>query len=150
MRIHRRVGALALGILAATTITFVALASERSYDSAIVGEEVLLAHGVELRGPSILAAAPNLEALEARSIADSVMARPIGTASEVFRITTPFAPGNHSPSCWLILYAAGHGPPSFGPPDASKATFATEYSGVLIDDLTGEVIYSFEGGSFSR
>ena len=51
---------------------------------------------------------------------------------------------------WLVLFEGGVAPPSYGPADAGPAVFHIAYSGVIVDDQTGSVIYWFEGGSFTR
>lgn len=128
----------------------VALTADRIYASILASEAQLLGHVVRLEGPSILAGPPTISESVALDKAAETAMRATNSRHETFWIDTPYAPGAHSKTSWLVLFEGGPEPPSFGPADGGPATFSTTYTGVIIDDTSGAVVFWFGGGSFNR
>jgi hypothetical protein len=114
--------------------------------SSFVPRDQLAAHGIDL--------APVPASLAAAAIS---IERAVATAREITGLTPPresfrvlASPTSDEPrrTAWLLLFEGGPGPISAGPPDgAYSRRFATDYTGVLVDDQTGVVLRWFQGGS---
>jgi len=146
------VGVVALGVFALGAAR--GLASEPPVDSPLAGSSVvsadaLQAHGVPLVPVPDGASAPRVTAEDARSIAKAVT-KASTDPKETFRVLARPTADAAERSAWLLIFEGGRHGGSLGPPDGvATRTFATEYTGVLIDDQSGEVLYWFQGGTFT-
>lgn len=122
------------------------IAAPSQYDSVLLTEEDLKAHGLNLQAVSGKDS-PAVSAEDAAATAQSILgiaARPADT----FRILASAMPGLTPQTAWLVLFEGGALPPSRGPA-GSENEFKPRYTGVLIDDRSGKLVYWFEGGSVS-
>lgn len=119
------------------------------YKSDFVSAEALRAHGVDLAPVPLSAAIAEIDADQARAIAIGIVKMPTGPRETHHVFARPTADAAPRGS-WLLLFEGGEHGGSIGPPaGADTRAFATEYTGVLIDDQTGELLYWFQGGSFA-
>jgi hypothetical protein len=141
----------AVGLVIVSTValsTMSARASSAVGTSSIVSADRLLEHGITLQ-----ALPDNIE--PAKVSADSAQTsatRLIGAsaAPEVHRVLASATYDSPKTTAWLFLFAGGPGPISAGPAGgvADSRSFSTDFTGVLVDDQTGEILRWFQGGSF--
>jgi hypothetical protein len=129
--------------------SFSASASTVLFESSIVAAEQLAAHGIELKAVPATAATPVVSAENARATARQLIAA-AGDPQETYRVFANETFLSLKRTAWLFLFTGGPGPVSGGPPEgADSRRFSTQYTGVLIDDQTGELLRWFQGGSFT-
>lgn len=140
-------GAIASGLLLAVAIARPGRGAD--FQSSIVSEDALRAHGVELAPVPFAAAAARIDAAQARETAIEIAKMSDGP-KETHRVFARPTAGEAPRTSWLLLFDGGDHGGSLGPPEgADTRSFATAYTGVLIDDQTGDLLYWFQGGSFA-
>lgn len=139
--------AMLLAVGAAFALYTAANSSSEELESAFVPAASLEAHGVSLVQVPVLAPAAQVDAASARSTAKAIAALDTDPR-ETFRIMVrPTALGAPR-SAWLFLFEGGEHRGPVGPPDGAESrTFTNAYTGVLIDDQTGDLVFWFQGGS---
>jgi hypothetical protein len=148
---RRRVIAFALVLAALTGVILAAMtvrASASAVESSIAPADRLLEHGIELKPLPATALRAIVPAESARDMARLLIDAP-KDPEETYRVlasATYFSPKRTS---WLFLFAGGSGPISAGPVEgADSRAFTTDFTGVLVDDQTGEVLRWFQGWHF--
>lgn len=116
-------------------------------ESAIVSAVRLLAHGIELKAVPFTEKAPAISAESAQATARKVIdaAKDPDETFQVLASATYDAPKQ---TAWLLLFAGGSEEMSGGPPEGAESrTIIVDFTGVLVDDQTGEVLRWFRGGT---
>ena len=117
--------------------------------SSFVSDEALRAHGIDL---AALSSAPTVALVDVHE-AEAVAKDEVGLDApprEAHRVAARVLPGDAPRSAWLVLYGGGAHAGAVGPPEGADArVLATNYTGVLVDDQTGELMRWFQGGTLS-
>ena len=133
----------------ASLLAMSATAGDVAIESAIVSADQLTTHGVQLKAVPTTVVPAKVVAETARATARQL----VGAAKDPEETHRVFASETYlstQRTAWLFLFVGGAGPVSAGPPEgADSRTYTTGYTGVLIDDQTGEVLRWFQGGSFT-
>jgi hypothetical protein len=146
---RRVVVALAMAISVTLALLFSASSFSGEYRSGFVSAASLEAQGIELVPVPATVPTARVDAATARASAKAI-ARLEADPRETFRILARPTPQAAPRSAWLFLFEGGRHAGSVGPPDgAATRTFAVSHTGVLIDDQTGELLFWFQGGSFT-
>lgn len=116
---------------------------------SFVASDQLAAHGIDLKALPLAATAASVSSASARATAKQAIGSPVDP-DETWRVLASETYGGAKHTAWLFLFRGGSGPISAGPPDGAESRrFTTSYTGVLVDDETGEVMRWFQGGSFT-
>jgi hypothetical protein len=136
-------------LFVATFAAMSASASSVLSESAIAAADELAAHGIELRTVPATAPGAAVSAETARAAARQL----VGASKdpeETYRVFASETYLSAKQTAWLFLFAGGPGPVSAGPPEgADSRAYTTKYTGVVIDDQTGEILRWFQGGAFT-
>lgn len=136
-------------LLGATLAAISASASTVVLESSIVAADRLAAHGIELKPLPATAAQPVVSAESARAAA-RLLVGASKDPEETYRVFASETFFGSKRTAWLFLFVGGQGPVSAGPPEgADSRIFTAQYTGVAIDDQSGEVVAWFQGGSFN-
>lgn len=144
--------ALALLVLLLTVVILLpgGSAAIPEVESTIVSAERLEQHGIDLVPLPVTASSAIVSAATARVTARNL----VGAAKdpeETFRVFASTTYDGPKQSAWLFLFAGGTGSVSGGPFEGSESrAFSVKFTGVLIDDQTGEVMRWFRGGTFTH
>ena len=116
-------------------------------ESAIVSAVRLLAHGIELKAVPFTEKAPAISAESAQATARKVIDA-AKDPDETFRVLASATYDAPKQTAWLLLFAGGSEEMSGGPPEGAESrTIIVDFTGVLVDDQTGEVLRWFRGGT---
>lgn len=152
LRLSRTAATALLVLMALTGIGAAAVgvsASSRIVESAIATTDQLASHNVDLNdAPSFdIKAVVTAEtaALTAQKLVDAPK-----LPEETFRVMVSEFYDGPKKSAWLLMFTGGSFPGSGGPVDGAESReFTTDFTGVLIDDQTGEIIRWFQGWHFT-
>jgi hypothetical protein len=152
LRLSRSASTALLVVIALTGIAAAAVgvsASSRTIESAIATTEQLASHNVNLNDvpPVDLKAVITAETagLTAQKLVDAPK-----LPEEAFRVMVSEFYDGPKKSAWLLMFTGGSFPGSGGPVEGAESReFATDFTGVLIDDQTGEIIRWFQGWHFT-
>jgi hypothetical protein len=142
-------------LLAATAVIAAAvattIAASGRIESAFVSAEALQAHAIELDPPiAQLLTSPVVTAEESERLARDAIGIELAPR-EVYRIVARALPGDAPRTAWLLLYDGGPSGRPMGPADGARTrTSILVYTGVLIDDKTGELLRWFQGGTHAE
>ena len=136
-------------LMVGTLVAVGASASSTVLQSKVATTAELAAHGIELTalpaGDSAVLVSSDTGAATAKKLINAP--KDPDEAYRVLASATYFSPKR---TVWLFLYAGGPGPAAVGPVEgADSRTFTSSYTGVLVDDQTGDVLRWFEGGTFT-
>lgn len=117
--------------------------------SAFAPADRLLEHGIVLSPVPGTYAAAIVSADSAKATAVKAVSAP-ADPDETYRVlasATYYAPKQ---TAWLFLFKGGSDPVSVGPAEgADSRTFTTDFTGVLVDDQTGQVLRWFQSWHFT-
>jgi hypothetical protein len=113
----------------------------------VVSAVRLLAHGIELKAVPFTEKAPAISAESAQATARKVIDA-AKDPDETFRVLASATYDAPKQTAWLLLFAGGSEEMSGGPPEGAESrTIIVDFTGVLVDDQTGEVLRWFRGGT---
>lgn len=118
--------------------------------SELVAAERLAAHGIRLDAVPAGLGIARISAETAEVTARAVVPPIAPGRKETFRVLARPTADAAERTAWLFLYEGGTHTGPVGPPEGAESrTFTTDYTGVLIDDQTGELMRWFQSGSFA-
>lgn len=98
-----------------------------------------------------LLASPNDVAVVSQAEASAIARRYLNLSIEPLQILSGYAaesPGRPQRSSWIVVFSGGPAVPAGPQEGATTRVMTVDYSAVVVDDVTGEVIKWFQSGHY--